>query len=320
MTGRRPGRAAVRGTRRPAQRGELAGARQEHRAAEPRSGRSASTRSSCAPTRLLGRCSSRPGSRPARKWVVIENPARPTNHPSSRRAARQAPPSPSPSSSVLRARADATGPPPPLDPRSRPPPDGAGARVPTSSCRGQGAARARQRRCPRDRLRAGRARGAPWPSWTPAAPNVTRALRAQRRHRRRPRRAGVGRFRAHFHPPAGLPGGGARCTGGAGVRPPRLPPAVRAGGDLRGLVLSSPGALARARAPRWRRWCTRINARFRTHRDAEDPIEYVHDDLQAVVTQRRGPDARDFTGALRQVGAREPRRDPHYGGDATPRR
>ncbi|MFO0609051.1 MAG: PilT/PilU family type 4a pilus ATPase [Polyangiales bacterium] len=118
-------------------------------------------------------------------------------------------------------------------------------------------------------------------------------------------RAGVGRFRAHFHLQRGLLGAVVRSVPGGALEFAHLglPPAVRALAESpRGLVLVT-GSTGSGKSTTLAAMVHHINARFRKHIvTLEDPIEYVHDDLQAVVTQREvGSDARDFTGALRQV-------------------
>lgn len=118
-------------------------------------------------------------------------------------------------------------------------------------------------------------------------------------------RAGVGRFRAHFHLQRGLLGAVVRSVPGGALEFAHLglPPAARALAESpRGLVLVT-GSTGSGKSTTLAAMVHHINARFRKHIvTLEDPIEYVHDDLQAVVTQREvGSDARDFTGALRQV-------------------
>ncbi len=118
-------------------------------------------------------------------------------------------------------------------------------------------------------------------------------------------RAGVGRFRAHFHLQQGLLGAVVRSVPAAPLDFAHLglPASVRALAETpRGLVLVS-GSTGSGKSTTLAAMIHHINARSRKHIvTLEDPIEYVHDDLLAVVTQREvGSDTRDFTVALRNV-------------------
>jgi len=118
-------------------------------------------------------------------------------------------------------------------------------------------------------------------------------------------RAGVGRFRAHFHLQRGLLGAVVRSVPGGALDFAHLglPASVRALAETpRGLVLVS-GSTGSGKSTTLAAMIHHINARSRKHIvTLEDPIEYVHDDLLAVVTQREvGSDTRDFTVALRNV-------------------
>ena len=118
-------------------------------------------------------------------------------------------------------------------------------------------------------------------------------------------RPGVGRFRAHFHLQRGLLGAVVRSVPGGALDFAHLglPHAVRTLAECpRGLVLVS-GSTGSGKSTTLAAMVHHINARSRKHIvTLEDPIEYVHDDLLAVVTQREvGSDTRDFTAALRNV-------------------
>lgn len=117
--------------------------------------------------------------------------------------------------------------------------------------------------------------------------------------------AGIGRFRVHFHLQRGLLGAVVRSvpSGALEFAHLGLPPAVRTLAECpRGLVLVT-GSTGSGKSTTLAAMVHHINARHRKHIvTLEDPIEYVHDDVMAVVTQREvGSDARDFTAALRQV-------------------
>ncbi len=118
-------------------------------------------------------------------------------------------------------------------------------------------------------------------------------------------RANLGRFRAHFHVQRGLLGAVIRAVPGGALDFDQLglPAVVRTLAESpRGLVLVS-GSTGSGKSTTLTAMVHHINSRQRKHIvTLEDPIEFVHDDLQAVVTQREvGSDTRDFALALRHV-------------------
>lgn len=118
-------------------------------------------------------------------------------------------------------------------------------------------------------------------------------------------RPGLGRFRAHFHLQRGLLGAVLRSvpSGQLDFDKLGLPPAVKALAEVpRGLVLVT-GSTGSGKSTTLAAMLHHINATRRAHIvTLEDPIEFVHEDLQSVVTQREvGSDTRDFGVALRHV-------------------
>jgi pilus retraction protein PilT len=118
-------------------------------------------------------------------------------------------------------------------------------------------------------------------------------------------RAGLGRFRVHFHLQRGLLGAVVRAVPGGALDFDQLglPPVIRTLAECtRGLVLVS-GSTGSGKSTTLAAMIHHINSRQRKHIvTLEDPIEFVHDDLQALVTQREvGSDTRDFALALRHV-------------------
>ncbi|MFO0645261.1 MAG: PilT/PilU family type 4a pilus ATPase [Polyangiales bacterium] len=118
-------------------------------------------------------------------------------------------------------------------------------------------------------------------------------------------RAGLGRFRVHFHLQRGLLGAVVRAVPGGALDFDQLglPPVIRTLAECpRGLVLVS-GSTGSGKSTTLAAMIHHINSRHRKHIvTLEDPIEFVHDDLQALVTQREvGSDTRDFALALRHV-------------------
>jgi pilus retraction protein PilT len=118
-------------------------------------------------------------------------------------------------------------------------------------------------------------------------------------------RAGLGRFRVHFHLQRGLLGAVVRAVPGGALDFDQLglPPVIRTLAECtRGLVLVS-GSTGSGKSTTLAAMIHHINSRQRKHIvTLEDPIEFVHDDLQALITQREvGSDTRDFALALRHV-------------------
>jgi twitching motility protein PilT len=115
----------------------------------------------------------------------------------------------------------------------------------------------------------------------------------------------IGRFRVHFHLQRAQLGAVVRAVPGGALdfEQLRLPSVVRALAECaRGLVLVS-GSTGSGKSTTLAAMVHHINSRARKHIvTLEDPIEFVHDDLLAVVTQREvGSDTRDFAVALRHV-------------------
>ncbi len=118
-------------------------------------------------------------------------------------------------------------------------------------------------------------------------------------------RPGLGRFRVHFHMQRGLLGAVVRAVPGGALdfEQLALPPVVKTLAEHpRGLVLVS-GSTGSGKSTTLAAMIHHINSRHRKHIvTLEDPIEFVHDDVQAVITQREvGSDTRDFALALRHV-------------------
>jgi twitching motility protein PilT len=118
-------------------------------------------------------------------------------------------------------------------------------------------------------------------------------------------RPGLGRFRVHFHLQRGLLGAVVRCvpSGQLDFDALGIPAAVRSLADApRGLVLVT-GSTGSGKSTTLAAMIHHINTRYRKHVvTLEDPIEFVHEDLRAVITQREvGSDTRDFALALRHV-------------------
>ncbi len=117
--------------------------------------------------------------------------------------------------------------------------------------------------------------------------------------------AALGRFRVHFHLQRGLLGAVVRCvpSGHLEFVTLGLPDAVRALAESpRGLVLVT-GSTGSGKSTTLAAMVHHINATaFKHIVTLEDPIEFVHDDLKAIVTQREiGSDTRDYAAALRHV-------------------
>ena len=118
-------------------------------------------------------------------------------------------------------------------------------------------------------------------------------------------RPGLGRFRVHFHVQRGLLGAVVRAvpSGQLDFGLLGLPEVLKSFADApRGLVLVV-GSTGSGKSTTLAAMVHHINARYRRHIvTLEDPIEFVHEDLESVVTQREvGSDTRDFSGALRNV-------------------
>jgi twitching motility protein PilT len=118
-------------------------------------------------------------------------------------------------------------------------------------------------------------------------------------------RPGLGRFRVHFHLQRGLLGAVVRAVPGGALDFEQLglPPVVKTLAEApRGLVLVA-GSTGSGKSTTLAAMVHHINSRHRKHIvTLEDPIEFVHDDINAVVTQREvGSDTRDFSLALRHV-------------------
>jgi twitching motility protein PilT len=118
-------------------------------------------------------------------------------------------------------------------------------------------------------------------------------------------RAELGRFRVHFHLQRGLLGAVVRSVPGGQLEFAALgmPAAVQQFADApRGLVLVV-GSTGSGKSTTLAAMIHRVNSTRRKHIvTLEDPIEFVHEDLLGVVTQREvGADTRDFSVALRHV-------------------
>ncbi len=118
-------------------------------------------------------------------------------------------------------------------------------------------------------------------------------------------RPGLGRFRVHFHLQRGLLGAVIRLVPGGHLEFDALglPDVLaRLADSPRGLVLVT-GSTGSGKSTTLAAMVHHINARYPRHIvTLEDPIEFVHEDLAAIVTQREvGSDTRDFNQALRHV-------------------
>ena len=114
-----------------------------------------------------------------------------------------------------------------------------------------------------------------------------------------------GRFRVHFHLQRGLLGAVVRSVPGGQLEFDALglPAVVQRFADApRGLVLVV-GSTGSGKSTTLAAMIHRVNSTQSKHIvTLEDPIEFVHEDLRAVVTQREvGTDTRDFSVALRHV-------------------
>jgi twitching motility protein PilT len=115
----------------------------------------------------------------------------------------------------------------------------------------------------------------------------------------------LGRFRVHVQRSRGLLGLVIRSvpSGQLSFENLRLPPTLRALAESpRGLVLVT-GATGSGKSTTLAAMIHHINTTASKHIvTLEDPIEFVHDDLLSIVTQREiGADARDFSQGLRNV-------------------
>jgi pilus retraction protein PilT len=118
-------------------------------------------------------------------------------------------------------------------------------------------------------------------------------------------RPGLGRFRVHFHVQRGALGAVVRAVPGGALELEALglPEVLR---DLamrpRGLVLIA-GSTGSGKSTTMAAMVHHINRHAKKHIvTLEDPIEYIHDDLMAVVTQREvGTDTKDFALGLRHI-------------------
>ncbi|MBI5516609.1 MAG: PilT/PilU family type 4a pilus ATPase [Deltaproteobacteria bacterium] len=117
--------------------------------------------------------------------------------------------------------------------------------------------------------------------------------------------APFGRFRIHFHHQRGLLGAVVRAvpSGQLDFSALGLPDAARSLAECpRGLVLVT-GSTGSGKSTTLAAMLHHINASQPRHIvTLEDPIEFVHEDLAGIVTQREvGSDTRDFASALRHV-------------------
>lgn len=115
----------------------------------------------------------------------------------------------------------------------------------------------------------------------------------------------LGRFRLNVHLQRGLLGIVIRRVPVGQLRFEQLglPPAVKMLSEqARGLILIC-GSTGSGKSTTLASIIHHINANFSRHIvTIEDPIEFMHDDLKSLVTQREvGSDTRDFTSALRHV-------------------
>jgi pilus retraction protein PilT len=115
----------------------------------------------------------------------------------------------------------------------------------------------------------------------------------------------LGRFRVHLQQQRGLLGAVIRSVPSGQLSFERLglPPAVRSLAEsARGLVLVT-GSTGSGKSTTLAAMLHHINTSASRHIvTLEDPIEFVHDDLLSIVTQREiGTDARDFASGLRHV-------------------
>ena len=115
----------------------------------------------------------------------------------------------------------------------------------------------------------------------------------------------LGRFRLHFHVQRGALGVVIRPlpSGQLAFEALGLPPVLRTLADLpRGLVLVT-GGTGSGKSTTLAAMVHHVNTSHSKHIvTLEDPIEFVHDDLLSIVTQREiGSDTRDFAFGLRNV-------------------
>ncbi|AKT39216.1 type IV pilus twitching motility protein PilT [Chondromyces crocatus] len=115
----------------------------------------------------------------------------------------------------------------------------------------------------------------------------------------------LGRFRLHFHMQRGAIGVVVRAvpSGQLSFERLRLPAVVQSFADApRGLVLVT-GGTGSGKSTTLAAMVHHINSQHSKHIvTLEDPIEFVHEDLLSLVTQREvGSDTRDFTVGLRHV-------------------
>lgn len=115
----------------------------------------------------------------------------------------------------------------------------------------------------------------------------------------------LGRFRLNIHLQRGLMGMVVRRvpTGQLQFELLGLPPILKTLAEMpRGLVLVT-GSTGSGKSTTLAALLHHINAHFARHIvTIEDPIEFVHDDLRSLITQREvGSDTKDFASALRHV-------------------
>jgi pilus retraction protein PilT len=115
----------------------------------------------------------------------------------------------------------------------------------------------------------------------------------------------LGRFRFHFHVQRGAVGAVVRAvpSGQVAFETLGLPPSLRALAQARsGLVLLA-GSTGSGKSTSLAAMVHHINASSQKHIvTLEDPIEFVHDDLLSIVTQREiGSDVADFSAGLKNL-------------------